>query len=238
VVSTLRAIWTFPQPSACKNSLVFLTVGHYTCNLLQYIFFFFFFVTSLVASNNAMYANEQLYKLVPNLPKIPNVKIPNVKIFYVDCSKSQLVFTKILTHSSESTYLYNRSAPSLHNEITIAMLCCPNIVTCCFAVRNNRPLFWLNIPRCVLCLKIRIFMHRSKTNNRLPVFLTDRPIICSSNFYTNYDSDYDCESVMQSYVNSPPTVETNFCISYITVYIPTPITSGVFTIIPVLFCCP
>jgi hypothetical protein len=239
VVSALRALWTLPQPSARENSQVFLTVGHYTCNLPHYIFSFsiFVFVTSIVAGNNVTFANEQLYKLVPNLPKIPNVKF-----FNVDCSESQSIFTKTLTHSPESTYLYNTSAPSFQNEFTIAMSCCPNTVTCCTAARNNRLLFWLNIPRCVLCLKIRKFMHGSKTNNRLPVFLTDRPIICSRNFDINYDSDYDCESVMHSYVNSitlsPSTVETNFCISHITVYIPTPITSGVFTIISVLICYP
>ncbi len=238
VVSTLRALWTLPLPSARKNSQVFLTVGHYTCNLPQYIFFsIFVFGTSFVASNNVMFANEQLYKLMPNPPKISNVKI-----FNVDCSESQLVFTKISTHSPESTHLYNTSVPSLQNEITIAMLCCPNTVTCCTAVRNNRPSFWLNIPRCALSLRIRKCMHGSRIINPLLVLLTDRPIICSSNFDINYDSDYDSESVTHSYVNCntliPSIVETNFCISYITVYIPTPITSGVFIIISVLFCCP
>jgi hypothetical protein len=211
---------------------------------LTTIFFssIFVFGISFVASNNVMFANEQLYKLVPNPRKIFSEKIFNGKIFNVDCSERQLIFTKILTHSPESAHPYNMSVPSLQNEITIAMLCCPSTVTCCTAVRNNQPSFWLNIPRCALSLKIRKCKHGSSITNPLLVILTDRPILCSCNFDINYDSDYDSESVTYSYVNSntliPSIVETNFCISYVTVYIPTPTTCGVFIIISVLFCCP
>jgi hypothetical protein len=186
-----------------------------------------------------MSANEQLYKLVPNSPKI----------FNVDCSERQLAFTKSWINSRESAHLDNISFPSLQNKITIAMLCCPSSVTCCTSVRNNRPSFWLNIPHCALSSIIMKCKHGSSIINHLLVFLTDRPILCSNNFYINYDSDYDIESVTCSNgsvrcisVNSntlmPLLVETNLRISYITVYNPIPIICSVSIIISVLFCCP